>query len=73
MKDLNHTLIFKDTVVHENRAVDKSTNSRPVVDDIPHAGKPAEQIDMVQQRLAETGSGTVIILGDMTDDLGQIV
>jgi hypothetical protein len=43
------------------------------VSDVPHPWVPAEQIDVIKQSLAKTGSGLVVVLGDMPHDLGQIV
>jgi hypothetical protein len=60
-------------VVNENRAVDQLAHPRPFANGVPHAGKPAEQIDVIEQSLAKTGSSLVVVPGDMPDDLGQIV
>ena len=73
MKDLNQTLLLMDLVVDENRAVDQLTHPRPFASGVPHAGEPAEQIDVIEQGLAKTGSGLVVVLGDMPHDYGQIV
>jgi len=62
-----------DLVVNQNRAVDQLTYPRPFVSDVPHPWVPAEQIDVIKQSLAKTGSGLVVVLGDMPHDLGQIV
>jgi hypothetical protein len=67
-KDLNQALLLTDSVVDENRAVDQFTHPRPFASGVPHAGESAEQID----GLAKTGSGLVVVLGDMSHDLGQI-
>ena len=72
MKDLNQTLLLMDLVVDENRGVDQPTHLRPLASDIPHTGESAEQIDVIEQGLAKTGSGLVVVLGDMPHDLGQI-
>ena len=73
MKDLNQTLLLMDLVVDENRAVDQLAHSRPFSSGVSHAGEPAEQIDVIEQSLAKTGSGLAVVLGDMPHDLGQIV
>jgi hypothetical protein len=44
----------------------------PRPDASPPRGEPAEQIDMIEQGLAKTGSALVIVLGDVPHDLGQI-
>jgi hypothetical protein len=72
MKDLDQALLLMDSVVDENRAVDQLTHSRPFASGAPHAGESAEQIDVIEQCLAKTGSGLVVVLGDMPHDLGQI-
>ncbi len=73
MKNLNQTLLLMDLVINENRAVDQLTHPRPFASDVPDAGEPAEQIDVVEQGLAKTGSGLVVVLGYMPHDFGQIV
>ena len=73
MKDLNQTLLLMDLVVDNNRAVDQFTQSRPLAAGVPHAGKPAEQIDVIEQGRAKTGSGIAVVLSDMPHDRGQIV
>lgn len=72
MKDLNQALLLMDLVVDENRAVDQLTYPRPLTSGVPHAGEPAEQIDVIEQCLAKTGSDLGVVLGDMPHDLGQI-
>jgi hypothetical protein len=73
MKNLNQTLLLMDLVVNQNRAVDQLTHRRPFASGVPHAWEPAEQIDVIEQSLAKTGSCLVVVLGDMPHDLGQIV
>ena len=73
MKDLNQTLLLMDLVVDENRAVDQLTHLRPFASGVPHAGEPAEQIDVIEQSLAKTGSRLAVVLGYVPHDFGQIV
>jgi hypothetical protein len=73
MKNLNQTFLLMDLVVNQNRAVDQLTHPRPIASSVPDAWEPAEQIDVIEQSLAKTGSGLVVVLGDMPHDLGQIV
>jgi hypothetical protein len=73
MKNLNQTLLLMDLVVDENRAVDQLTHPRPFANGVPHAGEPAEQINVIEQGLAKTGSDLVVVLGDMPHDPGQVV
>ena len=72
MKDLNQTLLLMDLVVDENRAVDQLTHTRPLASNVPHVGESAEQIDVIEQCLAKTGSGLVVVPGDMPHELRQI-
>ncbi len=48
MKDLNQTPLLMDLVVDENRGVDQLTDPRSPSSEAPHAGKPAEQTDVVE-------------------------
>jgi hypothetical protein len=41
------------------------------VSGVPHDGQPAEQIDAIEEGLAKTGSGFVIVLRDLPHDFGQ--
>jgi hypothetical protein len=72
MQDLNQTLLLMDLVVDEDWAVDQLTHLRPSASAVPHAGEAAEQIDVIEQGLAKTGSDLVVVLGDMPHDLRQI-
>ena len=72
MKDLNQMVLFMDLVVDENRGVDELTNLRPISSDVPHVGKPGEQIDVIEQGHSKAGSGFVVVLGYMPNYLGQI-
>jgi len=65
MKNFNQALLLMDPIVNENRAVDELTHGRPFANGVPHAGKSAEQIDVIEQSLAKTGSGLSVVLGDM--------
>jgi hypothetical protein len=73
MKHLNQALLLMDAVVNEYWAVDKFTDSRSLVEDVPHAREPAEQIDVVQQSPTEAGGGLTVVQGDMVHDPGQIL
>ncbi len=73
MKNLNQTLVFMNLVVNQNRTVDQLAGARPFAGDIPHTWEPAEQIHVIQQRFAKAGSSLVVVLGDMPNNLGQIV
>lgn len=72
MKDLNQALFLMDLVVDENRAVNQLTDARPFASRAPHARESAEQIDVIEQGLAKTAGGFVVVLCDVLHDLGQI-
>ena len=73
MKNLNHAPRLVDLVVGENRAVDQLTHLGPFADGVSHAWKPPEQIHVVEQGLSKTGSGVVIVPGDMPHDPRKIL
>jgi len=73
MKNLDQPLVFMDSVVDDDWAVDQFTHARPLVYGVAHARKPAEQIHAIQQSLAKAGSGLTVVPGDVPNDLGQIV
>ena len=52
--------------------MDQLTYPRPLSSGVPHAGEPAEQIDVIEQGFAKTGSNLGVVLGDMPHDPGQI-
>jgi hypothetical protein len=62
MKNLNEMLLLMDLVVNQNRAVDQLPYPRPFASGVSHAGKAAEQIDVIEQSLSKTGSGPVVVL-----------
>jgi hypothetical protein len=73
MKNLNQAPRLVDLVVDENRAVDQLTHLRPFADSVSHAWKPPEQIHLIEQGLSKTGSGVVMVAGDMPHDPREIV
>ena len=70
MKDLHQTLLLMDLVVDENRAVDQLTHSPPFSNGVTHAREPAEQIDVIEQGLTETGRNPDVVLGDALHNFG---
>jgi hypothetical protein len=71
MKDLHQTLLLLDLVVDEDRGVDQLTHARPLSNCASHAGKPAEQIDVIEQDPTKAGSNLAVVQGDTLYDLGQ--
>jgi hypothetical protein len=73
VENFDQSLLLKDLVVNENRAVDQLTHLRPFADGVSHVREAPEQIDVVQQGLAKTGGSLAVVLGDMAHDPGQVV
>jgi len=70
MKNLNQMLLITDFVVNDNRAVDQLPYTRPFASGVTHAGKPAEQINVIEQCRAKPGSCLVVVPCDMPYDPG---
>lgn len=73
MKNLNQTLLLMDLIVDKDRGVDQPAHPRSSASGVPHAGEPTEQIHVIEQGLAKTGSGLAVVLGDLPHDPGQVV
>jgi hypothetical protein len=73
VKHFHGTLIFTDLVVDQNRAMEQLANARSFSNGASHAGKTSQQVHMVEQSVAKTRSRIVVLLGDMADDLGEVV
>jgi len=73
VKHFHETLIFTDLVVDQNRAMEQLANARSFSNGTSHAGKTSQQVHMVEQSIAKTRSRIVVLLGDMADDLGEVV
>jgi hypothetical protein len=73
VKHFHETLIFTDLVVDQNRAMEQLANARSFSNGASHAGKTSQQVHMVEQSIAKTRSRIVVLLGDMADDLGEVV
>jgi len=73
MKDLNQMRVLVDLVINDNGAVDQLPHTRPLANRVPHAWEPAEQIDVIEQSFAKTGSSLVVVPGDMLHDVGQVI
>ena len=73
VKYLHEVLIFVDLVVNQNRAVQQFAHPRPFSDRATHAGKPSEQIHVVEQGVAKTRGSLAVVFGNVADDLGEIV
>jgi len=73
VENFNDVAVFADLVVNQNRAMGKFTHPRSLANGSTHAGKAAQQFDVVEQGTAETSSGFTVVLGDMADNFGEIV
>ena len=72
MEHFYEALVFVDSVVNEDRAMNQFPNPRPFADDAAHAREAAQQIHMVKQGVAKTRGRLGIVLGDVADDAGEI-
>lgn len=73
VKDFNETFTFVNSVVNQNRAMKQLAHLRALPSGAAHARETGEQIYMVQQRGPELGGCVGIIVGDVSDDLGEVV
>jgi hypothetical protein len=73
VKHFHQTLIFTDLVIGLNRAMEQLANARSFSNGASHAGKTSQQVHMVEQSIAKTRSRIIVLLGDMADDLGEVV
>ncbi len=69
----NHLFVLLNSVVNENRAVLQFSNSGSLTDCSAHAGKSAQQIDMVDESTAKTISSLAIVFGNMADDFSEVI
>jgi hypothetical protein len=53
--------------------MEQLANARSFSNGASHAGKTSQQVHMVEQSIAKTRSRIVVLLGDMADDLGEVV
>jgi len=60
-------------IVDQYRAMYEFANLRPFADRAGHARKATEQVHVVEQRAAKAGCSVQVVLGDIGDDLGEIV
>lgn len=63
---------FVKVIVDQDRAVNELSYPRTFPDDPAHTGKAIKQVHVVEQGVAEAGSGLVVILGNVADDAGEI-
>ena len=68
VQNLDHTLIFADLVVDQNRAVSQFTHTRSSPDCAAHARKIGQKLYVVEERLTKPRSGLIIVFSYMPDD-----
>ena len=73
VKHLYRALVFMDSVVNQDRAMQELSYARALSDGAAHAREAGEQFDMIQQSIAEASGGLGIVFSNVTDDLSQIV
>lgn len=73
VKDFYEMFAFTEFVIDENRTVGQLPYAGARANAAAHPGKPRQQLDMVEQGVAETLGGIGIICGDVADYLGQVV
>ena len=72
MEHFYEALVFVDSVVNEDRAMNQFPNPRSFADDAAHTGEASQQIHVVEQGVAKAGGELRIVLGDVADDAGEI-
>jgi hypothetical protein len=72
MKNFNDVFIFADSIINKNRTMLESLDMGPFSDYFTHAWKSAEQVYVIEQRVAKTHCRLIIVLGNVADDFGEI-
>lgn len=71
MQNFHLLLVFSELVIHQDWAMRKFPHTRPLADGGAHVGKASQQFDMVQQGVAEAGSGLGVVVGNVADDFSE--
>jgi hypothetical protein len=61
------------SIVNQYRAMYEFANLRPFADRAGHARKATEQIHVVEQGAAKARCSVQVVLGNVSDDFGEIV
>jgi len=72
VQDFHDVLIFTDAVVDEDGTVLEFADAGTFFDGAAHVWESSKQLNMVQQRSAETRGSLCVVFGDVADDFGQI-
>ena len=70
---LNQPFAFLDDVVNQDRTVHQFADLGTLTNRSSHSRKARKQIQMIKQRVSETHCRLGIILGNVADDLREIV
>ena len=73
VKHLDQLLIFVNLVIRQDWAMDQLSNPRAAADDRTHAWTALQEIQMVKQGSAKSGSGFGVVSGNVRDGPSQIV
>jgi len=73
MKHFDCLHVFVDQVVDEDRAMQQLSDFSAFSDHGAHAREAGEQVNMIEQGIAEEGCGFAVVLGNVADDFGEIV
>jgi hypothetical protein len=73
VKLFHETLVFTDLVVDKDWAMQKLAYAPPFSDGAANARKTRQQFHMVKQRIAKPRSCFIVVLGNVTDDFGEVV
>jgi hypothetical protein len=72
VQDFDHTLIFADLVVDQNRTVSEFAHARSFPYCPTHAREIGQKFYVVEERFSKTRSSLIIIGGYMPDDFSQV-
>jgi hypothetical protein len=73
VKDLDQARIIVDLVVNQGRTMNQLPNVRPLSNRATNPRIAGEQLNMVQQGVAEPGGAFSVVLRNVADDFGEIV
>ncbi len=71
-KDLNQPLLLMDLLGRRESDCESAYAPGAFCEWCSPSGEPAEQIDVIENGLAKTGSGLVVVLSDMPNDFRQV-
>jgi hypothetical protein len=72
VKYFHCTLILTDLVVNHYRTMQQLANARPFSDGFSQAWKTSWQVHVVEQSIAKTRSRSIVVFGNVADDLGEV-